>query len=179
MHPDLLNNATFLRYYSQWQENPKSMVFAPIAEYFQLYGMVDEAIKICLEGLKQNPNLISGHLVLAKAYLHKKDLEKAKPHLHFVLKAVPNHEKALELLKTPPPQPLPACRQAGPSRGEGVRKSASLETLTMARLFAAQGHADKARQVYQAILKREPANSEALDALQKLSSSPTRVGSFT
>ena len=161
MHPDLLNNATFLRYYSQWQENPQSMVFAPIAEYFQLYGMVDEAIKICLEGLKQNPNLISGHLVLAKAYLHKKDLEKAKPHLHFVLKAVPNHEKALELLKTPSPQP-------SPSRGEGVRKSASLETLTMARLFAAQGHADKARQVYQAILKREPANREALDALRKL-----------
>ena len=60
MHPDLLNNAPFLRYYSQWQENPKSMVFAPIAEYFRLYGMADEAIKICLEGLLNHRSCL-GH----------------------------------------------------------------------------------------------------------------------
>ncbi|MDP2599210.1 MAG: hypothetical protein Q8P84_00550 [Deltaproteobacteria bacterium] len=168
MHPDLLNNATFLRYYSQWQENPKSMVFAPIAEYFRLYGMVDEAIKICLEGLKQSPGLVSGRLALAKAYLHKKEGEKAKFHIDFVLKMVPNHAKALELLKTPSPPVGPACLPAGRGGGEG-KKSFAWETLTMARLFAAQGHTEKAKSVYQAILKREPSNREALDALHSLS----------
>ncbi len=162
MHPDLLNNSTFLRYYSQWQENPTSIVFAPIAEYFRLYGMVDEAIQTCQVGLKQNPQLISGHLALAKAYLDKKENEKALLHLDFVLKTIPNHEKALELLKNhfvPPPPVSPP-------------KSGAWETLTMAKIFAAQGHVDKARHVYEVILKREPENQEAKKGLQNLGETP-------
>lgn len=156
MHPDLLNNTIFLRYYSQWQENPTSMVFAPIAEYFRLYGMADEAIQICLVGLKQNPQLVSGHLALAKAYLDKKENEKARLHIDSVLKMIPNHEKAVELVKnyfSAPPPP---------------KKNSAWETLTMAKIFATQGDVNKARHVYQAILKREPENQEAKNGLQSL-----------
>lgn len=162
MHPELLNNSIFLRYYNQWQEDPTSILFAPIAEYLQIYGMVEEAITVCQEGLKHHPNLISGRLALAKAYLKKKEFAKAREELRPILQQIPKQPKALELLESiekeitvelPPP-----------------KKVMNWETLTMAKIFAAQGHRERAREVCHAILKREPANKEVQQALAQLES---------
>lgn len=160
MHPDLLNNSHFLRYYNLWQEDPSSIVFAPIAEYLLSYGLIDEALKVCLTGLQYHPQLVSGHLILAKIYLRQKKWDEVRKETQIVLNLVPNHEKAVELqnsLEQPPPPPV-------------LKKAASWETVTMAKIYAAQGHVDQAAEVYQTILSREPHNEEAKRGLSELQS---------
>ena len=159
MHPDLLNNSHFLRYYNQWQEDPTSIVFASIAEYLFLYGMMDEAVQVCLAGLKHNPQLVSGRLVLAKVYVSQKKWDEAKEQIQGVFEIVPNHEKATELWNGLEPELV---------NPEPAKKIASWETLTMAKIYAAQGHVERAVQVYQNILTREPHNEEAKRGLSEL-----------
>ena len=150
MHPELLNNSIFLRYYNQWQEDPTSIVFAPIAEYLQIYGMLDEAIKVCLEGLKNHPDLVSGRLALAKAYVRKMDFEKAREELRRVLILMPDQEKALELMAQVDKELSPTPK---------TKQPIGWETVTMAKIYASQGHLHKAREVYQAILQRPGARN--------------------
>ena len=167
MHPDLLNNSLFLRYYNQWQEDPASIVFAPIAEYLLAYGLAADAIKVCHEGLKHHPQSISGRLALAKAYFREKEWALSKEQLKLVLNAIPAQEKALELWEKLERELVPPAVEAL-KEAEAPKKVSSWETLTMAKIFAAQGHVEKARQVYEAILKREPANEEAKKGLTVL-----------
>ena len=97
MRAELLNNSLFLRYYNQWCKSPDSMVFASLAEFFLLYDMIEEAIKVCREGLKHNPDSVAGRLALAKAYMRREELDKADEELRYVLHIVPGHSKAQEL----------------------------------------------------------------------------------
>lgn len=162
MHPDLLNNSIFLRYYNQWQQDPASIVFAPLADFLLGVGKTEEAIRICLEGLNHHPDFVSGRLVLAKAWIQKRDFARAKEIVNRILEKLPAQTRAKELLmliaekerapvSTPPPSAVPHW-----------------ETMTMAKIYAAQGHLTKAREVYQSILNREPQNEEARFQLAKL-----------
>jgi hypothetical protein len=45
----------------------------------------------------------------------------------------------------------------------------SWETVTMANIYSAQGHFDKAREIYESILSREPANEAAARGLRLIS----------
>ena len=40
------------KYLKEYQENPRSRVFAPLAEAYRKSGLIDEAIDICREGLE-------------------------------------------------------------------------------------------------------------------------------
>lgn len=160
MHPELLNNSLFLRYYNQWQQDPTSIVFAPIAEYFLSYGLTDDAIRVCLAGLHHHPDLVSGRLSLAKAYLRKKEFSKAKNELRRVLNLVPNQSKALELFNQ--------LSQQEPAPSQPEPETTRWQTITMAKIYTAQGHCDQARQVYQAILAKDPQNQEAIQGLKQL-----------
>lgn len=98
MHPELLNNPTFLRYYGAWQQDPRSLVFAPIAEYFCQYGQFAEARKICEAGAKHNPQSVIAHFTLAKIYVCTREWHAARHELHWVLNQAPNHSGAKELV---------------------------------------------------------------------------------
>lgn len=50
----------FREYIRRYQEDPTSRVFAPLAEAYRRLGRVDEAIDICLEGLKHHPEFPGG-----------------------------------------------------------------------------------------------------------------------
>ncbi|MFH1653443.1 MAG: hypothetical protein ABIE74_05245 [Pseudomonadota bacterium] len=99
LHPDLLNNSLFLRYYQKWQEEPNSVIFASVAEYFLLYGMPDEAYAVAKEGMDQHPDLISGHLVMAKIHKHRENKELAKDELKLILSKIPHHPVASKMIK--------------------------------------------------------------------------------
>lgn len=58
-------------YLKKFQEDPKSRVFAPLAEAYRKAGLVDEAIDICQEGLKVHPEFIGGSVALARALFDK------------------------------------------------------------------------------------------------------------
>ena len=52
--------------------DPKSKVFAQLADGYRKIGMNDEAIETCKRGIEHNPNFTTGHLVLGRCYLSKK-----------------------------------------------------------------------------------------------------------
>lgn len=165
MHPELLNNSLFLKYYSQWQKDPTSIVFAPIAEYLMHYGMLDDAARVCEHGIERHPGFISGHLVMAKIHLKRNNLTAAGESVRKVLSIVPDNKAALDLqgniralAETKEPAPAPAIELKTAATEQRVP---SWETITMANIYSAQGHHDRARKIYESILSRDPGNEDA------------------
>lgn len=175
MHPDLLNNSLFLRYYSQWQKNPDSVVFASIADYFLRYGLIDDALKICKEGLRRNPKLIIGHIVMAKIHFARGNLEEAEEELRSVIQTTPKNIQAQGLLaKIDEARMNDLHRTAVEAPKPGGTREADMpsewETVTMARIFAQQGHRDRAREIYYSILEKDPQNEDAHRGLAAINS---------
>lgn len=104
VHPELLNNSLFMRYYQRWQEDPSSVVFVPISEFFLTHDMTDEALKVAQQGLKIHHDLISAHLAMAKILIKKNDFDGAKSELEFILAKIPKHGDAVKLLMTIEPR---------------------------------------------------------------------------
>lgn len=187
MHPELLNNSLFLRYYKQWQDNPGSIVFVSIAEYFLSYGMTDEAFKICREGLKKHPALVSGRIMMAKIHIKRGNWEEAEEELRKILNTVPVNKIASDLLeevltaeakeKEIEEARLKAKIQIHGNAREMSDDSASARsnpvnfawnTITMANVYATQGLYEQARSIYKAILDSDPQNEHALKGLEAL-----------
>ncbi len=164
MHPELLNNSLFLKYYKQWQEDPSSIVFAPIAEYFLMYGMIDSALNVCREGLKRHPNLVSGRIVMAKIYLSRDNWEEASEELHRALRIAPQNSLAKDMLAEI--DILMSKERDRPK--EQTIHNASWQTVTMAEIFAKQGHNEKAREIYLSILSQDPENEAARKGIESL-----------
>lgn len=57
-----------LKYKKQYEKNPKSVVFAPLAELYRKLGMIDKAMSILKDGIRYNPNYYMGYLVMASCY---------------------------------------------------------------------------------------------------------------
>jgi len=86
------------RYYEKWKKDPRSRIFAQLADAYRKSGMIDEAIEICLEGLKVHPSYGSARMVLARAYQEKgQDLEAEREFLE-IIKNDPNNLLANRLL---------------------------------------------------------------------------------
>jgi len=224
MHPELLNNSLFLRYYGQWQKDPSSVVFVPIADYFMRYGLIDDATKVCKQGIKEHPSLISGHLMMARICIERKEWTGAVDSIRRVLSIVPGHNIAMELMNVveanrivrrgdvgeiksetesvpqakpvlklepkpkpklePKPELTPISKLELESKPEPSPKpesdfvfepvakkprTPSWETITMANIYSAQGHHARAREIYEAILSKEPENVDAKRGLEYLS----------
>lgn len=182
MHPELLNNSLFLKYYKQWQEDPSTIVFVPIAEYLLLYGLVGEAYEICCKGVKLHPAYVSGHIIMAKIEMKRGRWDEADKALRQALEIVPSNSVAEGLMKR-----LEVLRAGveyeGSKMGEDAAGSAgnagvsgwaphegfdSWNTVTMARIYTAQGHYDRARRIYRTILSEDPDNETVRKELDSL-----------
>ncbi|MFH1830407.1 MAG: tetratricopeptide repeat protein [Pseudomonadota bacterium] len=164
MHPELLNNSLFLKYYKQWQEDSSSIVFAPIAEYFLMYGMIDSAMKVCREGLKKHPNLVSGRIVMAKIHLKRGNWEEAESELQKVLTIAPQNRAAKDMIAK-----IDAFMgREHETSTDKLFQDASWQTVTMADIFASQGHNEKAREIYLSILSEDPENDAARKGIESL-----------
>ncbi len=177
MHPDLLNNSLFLRYYRQWQDDPFSIVFAPVAEFFLMYGMVDAALKVCREGMKRHPEFISGRIVMAKIHLKRENWDEAEGELRRVLAVVPRNPAARAMMAEIDAKRVAELEELRGEAGRAVREipatdhsgDTSWQTITMADIFASQGHSDRAREIYQSILAKDPNNEAARKGIESLS----------
>lgn len=67
------NTPLFARYLKSYEDNPQSLVFAPLAECYRKMGLIDKSVRILQDGLKNHPHHATGHVVLAHCYF---DLEK-------------------------------------------------------------------------------------------------------
>lgn len=74
-----------IRYREKWAKEPTSRVFAQLADAYRKEGMLDEAIRICLEGLKLHPTYVSARMILGRAYLEREALDGAAAEFERVL----------------------------------------------------------------------------------------------
>lgn len=86
------------RYLSMWERDPRSRVFAPLAESYRKIGQIDRAIEICQKGLQIHPNYVSGRVALGRAYFDKRDYAAAKTELEMVFEADPENLVAAKTL---------------------------------------------------------------------------------
>ncbi len=56
------------KYLKAYEANPKSRVFAPLAENYRKLGMIDKAIEVLNRGIKNHPTYVLGYLCLAHCY---------------------------------------------------------------------------------------------------------------
>jgi len=57
------------------QKDPKSQVFAPLAEAYRKMGLMEEAFRIAVRGVQFNPNFGGGRIALAKIFLERDNLQ--------------------------------------------------------------------------------------------------------
>ncbi|HLT22434.1 MAG TPA: CDC27 family protein [Bacteriovoracaceae bacterium] len=62
------SSSLLVKYQTMYEKNPRSRVFAPLAESYRKLGLLDEAYKVLKNGFKHHPDYSLGHLVLAHCY---------------------------------------------------------------------------------------------------------------
>jgi tetratricopeptide (TPR) repeat protein len=58
-----------------YEKKPRSRVFAPLAETYRKIGMIDDALRILKEGIKNHPTYTLGYIVLANCYYDLQNFE--------------------------------------------------------------------------------------------------------
>lgn len=72
------NRSSLLSKYSLlYEKNPRSRVFAPLAETYRKLGMLDEAMQILKDGIRNHPSYTLGYIVLANCYFDVQNFELA------------------------------------------------------------------------------------------------------
>lgn len=69
----------------QLQKNPDSLLFARLADSYLKSEQVDRATELCEDGTKKHPYYVTGHLILGKCYLAKKQYDQAEKEFKRVL----------------------------------------------------------------------------------------------
>lgn len=60
-----------IKYERQLEEDPRSRVFAPLAEAYRKVGLIENAFNVLKKGLRYNPDYLLGYLTLAQCYMDK------------------------------------------------------------------------------------------------------------
>lgn|GEM_PF-985031 len=79
-------------------KDPKSRLFAQLADAYRKCGMFEEAVQVCKQGLEHHPRYASAHIVLGRCYYGKGMLGLAKQYLNTALEIDPRNLVALALL---------------------------------------------------------------------------------
>ncbi len=79
-------------------KNPKSLVFAPLADFFRRNKFYKKALFICLKGVHQNPSYAKGYTVLGSIYFDQTQYEKAIQTFEQALELEPKNMLALRSL---------------------------------------------------------------------------------
>ena len=86
------------RYQSLYDKDPKSKIFAPLAEAYRREGFLERALHIAEGGVKQHPHFASGRVALGKCYFDKKDFAKASEQLKVATDLSPENILGHQLL---------------------------------------------------------------------------------
>ncbi len=68
-------SALLAKYFNMYKKNPRSRVFAPLAESFRKLGMLEDAYKILKDGIRNHPTYTLGYIVLAHCYYDEQKYE--------------------------------------------------------------------------------------------------------
>ena len=79
-------------------KDPRSRVFAPLAEAYRKAGLLDDAIETALEGLRHHPPYLGGRVALGRAYYDKRQYAEAESEMRQVVRAAPDNLMAHKVL---------------------------------------------------------------------------------
>jgi tetratricopeptide (TPR) repeat protein len=82
----------------EYQKNPSSKIFAPLAEAYRQMGLLDEALRISKLGVQIHPNFAGGRVSYAKVLLALKQNEEALSHLEKATQLSPDNLLAHSLM---------------------------------------------------------------------------------
>ena len=85
-------------YLKRYQEDPRSRVFAPLAEAYRKAGLVEEAIEIAREGLEIHPTFVGGKVALSRALFDQERYDEVLEVLEPVIRDVPDNLLAQRLV---------------------------------------------------------------------------------
>src|SRR3569832_1523027 len=71
--------------------NPTSRLFVPLAEEYLKADMLDEAILVLVDGIKNHPTYVAARVMLGKIYLQKKQTAEAKAEFEQVIAVNPEN----------------------------------------------------------------------------------------
>ncbi|MEA3466499.1 MAG: tetratricopeptide repeat protein [Thermodesulfobacteriota bacterium] len=174
-------------YSAQFNVNPTSDIFIPLAQCYLALGLTEAALDVARRGVAQNPDNIAGRLLLADLLGKIDEYDDAIATYEQVLQDDHNNEQALvglvrldiqqchydralgrlDQIREVYPQnnDIEALEKqldellnsAGDENGDNS-ESVPLMTATMAELYLKQGLKEKAIDVYQSLLQQQPNN---------------------
>lgn len=71
------NSSLLAKYSELYRKNPKSRVFAPLAQTYRKLGMLDDALRVLNNGIKRHPTYVMGYIALAHCYFDQGKIELA------------------------------------------------------------------------------------------------------
>jgi predicted regulator of Ras-like GTPase activity (Roadblock/LC7/MglB family) len=80
------------------EANPHSQIFAALADAYRKRGDLARAYDVCAEGLRAHPEYSSAHVVMAKIYLAKNNLDLASDELGKAIEST-GRTRAIDLLE--------------------------------------------------------------------------------
>lgn len=92
------NTSEIIELKKKLEENPESLVFAPLADAHRKQGSLEEAFNICKKGLEKHPNYTSARVVLGRIFQEQKKIEQAAAEFKKVLETDPENLMAHSLL---------------------------------------------------------------------------------
>lgn len=246
--PELMNDPAFARCYQRWVADPSSAAFVGVADILRAQGHFFDALRVCQEGLRYNPELLTARIILVRVLEGMGKTTDAYAMANDILKDVPNHAEARSIVNKLRPFPLNSENEvvtiskpeavvtadvavimpeldnfteeeiteseplelmlvdevseskleiepeieavtvyeadseidseeeyeSAPTTEDVIESESEtpvfpgLATLTMAKLYAMQGHKKLATAVYRAIIASDPSNAEARAELEKI-----------
>jgi tetratricopeptide (TPR) repeat protein len=86
------------RYQILLEKDPRSQVFAPLAEAYRKMGLIEEAFRICVRGVQYHPHFSGGRIALAKVLLDRENKIGALQELQKAVDISPDNILAHQML---------------------------------------------------------------------------------
>lgn len=80
------------------EKNPGSRVFSRLADAYREEGNLSKAIDICLNGLRNHPDYVTGRLILGRCYIDQENFDKAIEELKKICSVDRQNRVAIKLL---------------------------------------------------------------------------------
>ena len=89
--PDKIPSPEIIKLMDKMTQNPTSRLFVPLAEEYLKCDMVEEALIVLVEGIKNHPSYVAARVMLGKIYLQKNQIPEAQSEFEQVITANPEN----------------------------------------------------------------------------------------
>jgi tetratricopeptide (TPR) repeat protein len=90
---------TSARYFeARLNQNPRSLIFSRLADGYRKNGEIQQAIGVCLQGLQNHPDYVTGRVILGRCYLEQEKLKDALAEFIRVIELDRRNQVALKMI---------------------------------------------------------------------------------